>query len=260
MTEGVQFFILQKSIHQKEGRIENLGQKVHPIGFRLKYIYDWESKWFAKKSYANDLIEDLEIRKIIKEKLKRIGVSKIIIERFGQRMRITINTARPGMVIGRGGQDVEKLRQEIQKKTKLQIQIDIHEIKEPELDAQLVAENIAIQIEKRISFRRAMKQAVITALRHGAKGIKVACSGRLGGAEIARTEWYREGRVPLQTIRAEIDYATTEAATTYGRIGIKVWIFKGEVLSEEEREKARLMGVSTEKVMEEENYVNAQKG
>lgn len=237
-----------------------MGQKVHPIGFRLKYIYDWESKWFAKKSYANDLIEDLEIRKMIKGKLKRIGVSKIIIERFGQRMRITINTARPGMVIGRGGQDVEKLRQEIQKKTKLQIQIDIHEIKEPELDAQLVAENIAIQIEKRISFRRAMKQAVITALRHGAKGIKVACGGRLGGAEIARTEWYREGRVPLQTIRAEIDYATTEAVTTYGRIGVKVWIFKGEVLSEEEREKARLMGLSTGKLMEEENYVNAEKG
>lgn len=237
-----------------------MGQKVHPIGFRLKYIYDWESKWFAKKFYTNDLIEDLGIRKMIKEKLKRIGVSKIIIERLGQRMRITINTARPGMVIGRGGQDVEKLRQQIQKKSKLQIQIDIHEIKEPELDAQLVAENIAIQIEKRISFRRVMKQAVITALRHGAKGIKVACSGRLGGAEIARTEWYREGRVPLQTIRAEIDYATTEAVTPYGRIGVKVWIFKGEVLSEEEREKARLMGLTTAKLMEEENYVNAQKG
>jgi len=237
-----------------------LGQKVHPIGFRLKYIYDWESRWFAKKSYANDLIEDLEIRKIIKSKLKRTGVSKIIIERFGQRMRITIYTARPGMVIGRGGQDVEKLRQEIQKKTKQQIQIDIQEIKEPELDAQLVAENIAIQIEKRISFRRAMKQAVITALRHGAKGIKVACSGRLGGAEIARTEWYREGQVPLQTMRAEIDYATAEAATTYGRIGVKVWIFKGEILSEEEREKAKLIGLGAVQLMEEENYVNAEKG
>lgn len=237
-----------------------MGQKVHPIGFRLKYIYDWESRWFAKKSYANDLIEDLEIRKIIKSKLKRTGVSKIIIERFGQRMRITIYTARPGMVIGRGGQDVEKLRQEIQKKTKQQIQIDIQEIKEPELDAQLVAENIAIQIEKRISFRRAMKQAVITALRHGAKGIKVACSGRLGGAEIARTEWYREGQVPLQTMRAEIDYATAEAATTYGRIGVKVWIFKGEILSEEEREKAKLIGLGAVQLMEEENYVNAEKG
>ncbi|MEW6095938.1 MAG: 30S ribosomal protein S3 [bacterium] len=233
-----------------------MGQKVHPIGFRLKYIYDWESRWFTKKSYANDLIEDLKIRKIIKQRLKRTGVSKIIIERFGQRMRITIYTARPGMVIGRGGQDVDKLRQIIQKMTKLQTQIDINEIKEPELDAQLVAENIAIQIEKRISFRRAMKQAVITALRHGAKGIKVACAGRLGGAEIARTEWYREGRVPLQTIRAEIDYGVTQAATTYGIVGVKVWIFKGEILSEEEREKARLMGLG-EQLIGEENYVNA---
>lgn len=227
-----------------------MGQKVHPTGFRLKYIYNWESRWFTEKSYVNDLIEDLKIRKFLKGRLKRTGVTKIIIERFGQRMRITIYTARPGMVIGRGGQDVDKLRQTIQKMTKLQIQIDINEIKEPELDAQLVAENIANQIEKRISFRRAMKQAVITALRHGAKGIKVACAGRLGGAEIARTEWYREGRVPLQTIRAEIDYGTTEAATTYGRIGIKVWIFKGEILSAEEREKAKLMG-SGEQLLEE---------
>lgn len=235
-----------------------MGQKVHPIGFRLKYIYDWESRWFAKNSYANDLIEDLKIRKFVKEKLKRRGISKIIIERFGQRMRITIYTARPGMVIGRGGQDVEKLRKEIQKMTKWQIQIDINEVKEPELDAQLVAENIAVQIEKRISFRRAMKQAVVTALRHGAKGVKVTCGGRLGGAEIARSEWYREGRVPLHTIRAEIDYATAEAATTYGRIGIKVWIFKGEILSEEEREKVKLIGLS-QQVGEEESHVNAEK-
>lgn len=227
-----------------------MGQKVHPIGFRLKYIYNWESRWFTKKSYVNDLIEDLKIRKFIKGRLKKTGVTKIIIERFGQRMRITIYTARPGMVIGRGGQDVDKLRQTIQKMAKLQIQIDINEVKEPELDAQLVAENIANQIEKRISFRRAMKQAVITALRHGAKGIKVACAGRLGGAEIARTEWYREGRVPLQTIRAEIDYGTTEAATTYGQIGVKVWIFKGEILSAEEREKAKLMGLG-EQLLEE---------
>lgn len=235
-----------------------MGQKVHPIGFRLKYIYDWESRWFAKNSYANDLIEDLKIRKFVKERLKRKGISKIIIERFGQRMRITIYTARPGMVIGRGGQDVEKLRKEIQKMTKWQIQIDINEVKEPELDAQLVAENIAVQIEKRISFRRAMKQAVVTALRHGAKGVKVTCGGRLGGAEIARSEWYREGRVPLHTIRAEIDYATAEAATTYGRIGIKVWIFKGEILSEEEREKVKLIRLS-QQVGEEESHVNAKK-
>ncbi|MEW6606743.1 MAG: 30S ribosomal protein S3 [bacterium] len=234
-----------------------MGQKVHPIGFRLKYIYDWESRWFSKKSYRNDLIEDLKIRKFIKERLKRTGVSKIIIERFGQKMRITIYTARPGIVIGRRGQDVEKLRQEILKMTNLQIQIDINEIKEPELEAQVVAENIAIQIEKRISFRRAMRQAVITALRHGAKGIKVTCGGRLGGAEIARSEWYREGRVPLHTLRAEIDYATAEAVTTYGRIGIKVWIFKGEILSEEERERARLMGLGA-KLMEEEVNVDAQ--
>ncbi|MFH1563114.1 MAG: 30S ribosomal protein S3 [Nitrospirota bacterium] len=233
-----------------------MGQKVHPIGFRLKYIYDWESRWFAKKSYTHDLIEDLKIRKFVKARLKRTGVSKIIIERFGQKMRLTIYTARPGMVIGRGGQDVEKLRNEIQKMTKFQIQIDINEIKEPELDAQLVAENVAVQLERRIAFRRAMKQAVVTALRHGAKGIKISCGGRLGGAEIARTEWYREGRVPLQTLRAEIDYGMTEAATTYGRIGIKVWIFKGEILSGEEREKARLMGLGTQ-LMEEEKHVNA---
>ncbi len=233
-----------------------MGQKVHPIGFRLKYIYDWESRWFAKKSYANDLIEDLKIRKFIKQRLKRTGVSKIIIERFGQRMRITIYTARPGMVIGRGGQDVDKLRQVIQKMSNLQIQIDINEIKEPELDAQLVAENIAIQIEKRISFRRAMKQAVVTALRHGAKGIKVTCAGRLGGAEIARTEWYREGRVPLHTIRAEIDYGVTEAVTTYGLIGVKVWLFKGEIFSAEEREKAKLMGLG-EQLMEGKSHAIA---
>lgn len=235
----------------KKGEVYNLGQKVHPIGFRLKYVYNWESWWFAKKTYTNDLIEDIKIRKFIKEKLKKAGVSKIIIERFGQRMRITIHTARPGMVIGRGGQDVDKLRQEVQKMTKLQIQIDISEIKEPELDAQLVAENIANQIEKRISYRRAMKQAVIAALRHGAKGIKVACGGRLAGAEIARTEWYREGRVPLQTIRAEIDYGTAEALTTYGLVGVKVWIFKGEILSEEERERARLMKLEGQLVEEE---------
>jgi len=234
-----------------------LGQKVHPIGFRLKYIYNWESTWFAKKSYRNDLLEDLKIRKFIKQKLKRTGVSKIMIERFGQRMRITIYTARPGMVIGRAGQEVDKLRQVVQKMTKLQIQIDINEIKEPELDAQLVAENIAIQIEKRIPYRRAMRQAVITALQYGAKGIKVACSGRLAGAEIARTEWYREGRVPLHTIRAKIDYGVAEAYTTYGLVGVKVWIFKGEILSEEEREKARLLMGLGEQLQGEESYANA---
>lgn len=208
-----------------------MGQKVHPIGFRLGYIYDWQSKWFAKKNYVKNLHEDLNIRDFIKKELSQAAISKITIERFGQRARINIHTARPGIVIGRGGAGVEKLRKQVQQMTKDKVHIDIQEIRRPELDAQLVSETIAQQLTKRISFRRAMKQSVTTALRHGAKGIKVQCAGRLGGAEIARTEWYREGRVPLHTIRAEIDYGFSESATTYGQIGVKVWIFKGEVMS-----------------------------
>ncbi|MEW5766096.1 MAG: 30S ribosomal protein S3 [bacterium] len=207
-----------------------MGQKVHPIGFRLGYIYDWQSKWFAKKNYVKNLHEDLNIRNFIKKELAQAAISKVTIERFGQKTRINIHTARPGIVIGRGGAGVEKLRKQVQKMTNDKVHIDIQEIRRPELDAQLVSENIAQQLTKRISFRRAMKQSVTTALRHGAKGIKVQCAGRLGGAEIARTEWYREGRVPLHTIRAEIDYGFSESPTTYGQIGVKVWIFKGEVM------------------------------
>lgn len=218
-----------------------MGQKTHPIGFRINYLYDWDSRWYAdKRTYTNDLIEDLKIRKFIKEKLQQAGIAKIVIERFGQKMRINIHTSRPGIVIGRGGQEIDKLRKLVQPMTKAQVMIDIHEVREPETNAQLVAEGIAQQITKRISFRRAMKQAVTTALKNGVLGIKVMCSGRLGGAEIARSEWYREGRVPTQTIRANIDYGAVEAKTTYGQIGVKVWMFKGEVLDlkkwwEEER-------------------------
>lgn len=207
-----------------------MGQKVHPIGFRLGYICDWQSKWFAKKNYVANLHEDIKIRNFIKKGLSHAAVSKVTIERFGQKARIYIHTARPGIVIGRGGAGVEKLRKQLQQMTKDNVHIEIQEIRRPELDAQLVAENIAQQLKKRVSFRRTMKYAVTTALRHGAKGIKVQCGGRLGGSEIARTEWYREGRVPLHTLRAEIDYGFAESATTYGRIGIKVWIFKGEIL------------------------------
>ncbi|MDI6794000.1 MAG: 30S ribosomal protein S3 [bacterium] len=207
-----------------------MGQKVHPIGFRLGYICDWQSKWFAKKNYVTNLHEDIKIRNFIKKGLSHAAVSKVTIERFGQKARIYIHTARPGIVIGRGGAGVEKLRKQLQQMTNDNVHIEIQEIRRPELDAQLVAENIAQQLKKRVSFRRTMKYAVTTALRHGAKGIKVQCGGRLGGSEIARTEWYREGRVPLHTLRAEIDYGFAESATTYGRIGVKVWIFKGEIL------------------------------
>ncbi|MBU0700103.1 30S ribosomal protein S3 [bacterium] len=207
-----------------------MGQKTHPIGFRVNYLYDWESRWFNDRTYAKDIIEDIKIRRFIKNKLQQAGIAKIIIDRFGQKMRVNIHTSRPGIIIGRGGQEIDKLRKIVQPMTKAQLLIDIHEIKNVETNAQLVAENIAQQLVKRVSFRRAMKQAVTTALRNGALGVKIMCAGRLGGAEIARTEWYREGRVPLQTIRADIDYGTTEANTTFGKIGVKVWIFKGEII------------------------------
>ena len=210
-----------------------MGQKVHPKGFRLGVIKGWDAKWYAEANYADLLHEDLAIRKHIKTKLFTASISKVEIERTANRVRVTIHTARPGMVIGRGGVSIEKLRKEVEKLVNgKQVQINIAEIKTPELDAQLVAENVAAQLEKRISFRRAMKQAVSKTLRMGAEGIKIACSGRLAGAEMARTEWYREGRVPLHTLRADIDYGLAEAHTTYGRIGIKVWIYKGEVLPE----------------------------
>lgn len=205
-----------------------MGHKVHPIGFRLGYIKTWNSRWFAEKDYAPLLHEDLKVRKIVKAKLYHAGIARIELERSGNQLRINLHTSRPGIIIGRKGAEVDKLKAEIEALTKRQVAINIREIKKPEVDAQLVAENIALQLEKRIAFRRAMKKAVVSALRLGAKGIKVMCAGRLGGAEIARTEWYREGRVPLHTLRADIDYGLAEAKTTYGQIGVKVWIYRGE--------------------------------
>ncbi|NMA01407.1 MAG: 30S ribosomal protein S3 [Clostridia bacterium] len=210
-----------------------MGQKVNPKGLRIGIIKDWDAKWYADKNYVELLHEDLKIRKFVKDKLYIAGVSNIEIERAANnRVKITIFTAKPGIVIGRGGAEVETLRKELEKMTKKQVNINIQEVKRPELDAQLVAENIASQLERRIAFRRAMKQSVSRTLRMGAEGIKVQVSGRLGGAEIARSEWYSEGKVPLHTLRADIDYGFAEANTTYGKIGVKVWIYKGEVLPE----------------------------
>lgn len=209
-----------------------MGQKVHPIGYRLGYIKNWNSRWYAEKDYAKLLHEDLRIRSMVKDKLAHAGVSRIEIERSGNQAKINIHTARPGIIIGRKGAEVDKLKAELETKTGRQIYINIKEIRKPELEAQLVSENIALQLEKRIAFRRAMKKSVQAALRLGAQGIKITCAGRLAGSEIARTEWYREGRVPLHTLRADIDFGLAEARTTYGQIGVKVWIYKGEVLPE----------------------------
>lgn len=208
-----------------------MGQKVNPKGLRIGIIRDWDSKWFAdKKNYSNLLIEDVKIRKYIKKKLYAAGISKVQIERAANRLKVSIYTAKPGIVIGRGGTEVENLRKQLEGLTGKQVSVNIVEVKQAELDAQLVAENVASQLEKRIAFRRAMKQVVSRSMKMGAKGIKVSCGGRLAGAEIARTEWYSEGKVPLHTLRADIDYGSAEANTTYGKIGIKVWIYKGEVL------------------------------
>jgi small subunit ribosomal protein S3 len=206
-----------------------LGQKVHPKGFRLGIIKDWDSRWYAEKDYSRLLHEDIRIRGFIKEKLFNAGVSNIIIERTAKRARINIHAARPGIIIGKKGAEVEALRKEIQKMTSKDIFINIVEVRKPEVEAQLVAENIAGQLERRVAFRRALKRSVSSALRFGAEGIKVMVAGRLNGAEMSRREWYREGRVPLQTLRADIDYGFAEARTTYGVIGVKVWVFKGEV-------------------------------
>ena len=206
-----------------------MGQKVNPIGFRVSVTKDWLSKWYAdKKDYAPLLLEDIQVRDIVKKKLASAAVPKITIERYANRARITIHTARPGIVIGRKGSEIDKLKEELGKLTGKEIYVDIVEVKQPETDAQLVAENIALQLERRISFRRAMKKSVQTAMDFGAQGIKVACGGRLGGSEIARHEKYRVGKIPLHTLRADIDYGFTEAQTVYGKIGIKVWICKGE--------------------------------
>ncbi|NLP37169.1 MAG: 30S ribosomal protein S3 [Firmicutes bacterium] len=207
-----------------------MGQKVSPVGFRIGVIKDWDAKWYADKNYTDLLLEDMKIRKEIAKQLDNAGVSRVEIERAANRVRITIHTAKPGVVIGKGGAGVEELRKHLEKLTDKQVHINIVEIKTPELDAKLVAENIANQLVRRVAFRRAMKQAVFRTMRAGAKGIKVMVSGRLGGAEIARSESYHEGTVPLQTLRADIDYGFQEAHTTYGRIGVKVWIYKGEVL------------------------------
>jgi small subunit ribosomal protein S3 len=207
-----------------------MGQKVHPIGFRLGVIKTWDSRWFSQKNYATLLHEDIKIRKIVKERLMHAGVAKVEIERAGQKAKINIHTARPGIIIGKKGAEVDKLKKDLEAMTGKQMYINIQEIRRPELDAQLVAENIALQLERRIAFRRAMKKAVTSALRLGAQGIKITCAGRLAGAEIARTEWYREGRVPLHTLRADINYGFFEAKTTMGQIGVKVWIYRGDIL------------------------------
>ncbi|WP_010632270.1 30S ribosomal protein S3 [Sporolactobacillus vineae] len=207
-----------------------MGQKINPIGFRIGVIRDWESKWYADKNYAEYLHEDIRIRKYIENRLKDAAVSSIELERAANRINITIKTAKPGMVIGKGGSEVEELRKALNDLTGKKVHVNIFEIKQADLDAKLVAENIARQLEGRISWRRAQKQTLQRAMRAGAKGIKTQCAGRLGGADMARTEDYSEGTVPLHTLRADIDYGTAEAATTYGRIGVKVWIYRGEVL------------------------------
>jgi len=208
-----------------------MGQKVNPVGLRLGVNRTWDSRWYASDEYAQLLHEDIKLRKYLSQKLSQAAVSKIVIERPAKKARVTIHTARPGIVIGRKGADIEKLRLDLSKMTSSDVNINIVEIRKPEIDATLVAENIAQQLERRIAFRRAMKRAVQSAMRLGAEGIRINCGGRLGGAEIARTEWYREGRVPLHTLRADVDYGTAAAQTTYGTCGVKVWIFKGEVLA-----------------------------
>jgi len=207
-----------------------LGQKVNPIGLRLKITRSWDSKWFAKKEYPALLVEDSKLRSYLLNRLKHAGVSRIEIERAAQRLMVKIHSARPGIIIGKKGAEIENLKKDIEKLIKKPVAIDIIEVRRPEIDAKLVAENIAGQLLRRVSFRRAMKKAVSMAMKFGAQGVRIACSGRLGGAELARREWYLEGRVPLHTLRADIDYGLAEAHTTYGTIGIKVWIFKGEVL------------------------------
>lgn len=216
-----------------------MGQKVNPIGFRLGIVKTWESKWYAGKKYSDYILEDFNLRKFIKKKLYHAGISRIEIERSTKRIRLRIYTSRPGIVIGKKGSEIEKLKKELEQMVSQNVMVDIQEVKKPELNAQLVAENVALQIVRRVAFRRAMKRGVSSAMRFGAKGVKIICSGRLGGAEMARTEWYREGRVPLHTLRADIDYGFIEAKTTYGLIGIKVFVFNGEILKKEQKDNFR---------------------
>ena len=208
-----------------------MGQKVNPIGFRLGINRTWDSRWYADKQYGELLHEDIKLREYLFSRLSQAGVSRIVVERPAKKARVTIHTARPGVVIGKKGADIEKLRVELSRMTGSEVHLNIVEIRKPEIDAKLVAENIAQQLERRVAFRRAMKRSVQSAMRLGAEGIRINCGGRLGGAEIARMEWYREGRVPLHTLRADVDYGTATAKTTYGACGVKVWIFKGEVLA-----------------------------
>lgn len=209
-----------------------MGQKTNPIGLRLGVIRGWDSRWYEEKNYAKWLHEDIKIREYVKEKLKLAGISRVEIERAANKVKVNVHTARPGIVIGKRGAGIETFKKELQKLTENELFLNIIEVRKPELDAQLIAENVCTQLERRIAFRRAMKKAVSTAMKFGAKGIRISCSGRLGGAEMARYEWYREGRVPLHTLRADIDYGFAEAYTTYGTIGCKVWVMKGEILPE----------------------------
>lgn len=211
-----------------------MGQKVNPIGLRLGIVKTWESKWYAGKNYSAFILEDYNIRKFVKEKLYHAGISSIEIERSSNRVKLRIHTSRPGIVIGKKGSEIAQLKKELEKTISHEVQIDIQEVRKPEINAQLVAENVALQIERRVAFRRAMKRSVSSAMRFGAKGIKIICAGRLGGAEMARTEWYKEGRIPLHTLRADIDYGVTVAKTTYGIIGVKVFIFHGEILEKDQ--------------------------
>jgi len=213
-----------------------MGQKIHPVGFRLSVLRNWSSKWYANtKNFSGMLQEDIKVREFLRQKLAHAAVGRIIIERPAKNAKITIYSARPGVVIGKKGEDIESLKAQLQKMLRVPVHINIEEIRKPELDAQLIADSIAQQLQKRIMFRRAMKRAITNAMRLGAQGIKIMSAGRLNGIEIARTEWYREGRVPLHTLRADIDYGTSEAKTTYGVIGIKVWVFKGEIISKHEQ-------------------------
>ena len=216
-----------------------MGQKVHPIGFRLGIIRTWESKWYAEKDYAGLLHEDLKLRDYLKKRLHHAGISKVEIERAASKAKVNIFAARPGIIIGKKGSEVEALKKDLAKLTDKEVFINIQEVRKPEIDAQLVAENVALQLERRIAFRRAMKKAVSQALKFGAEGVKIECSGRLGGAEMSRREWYREGRVPLHTLRADIDYGFAEAKTTYGIIGVKVLVFKGEILDRDQLQQNR---------------------
>ena len=219
-----------------------MGQKVNPIGLRLGINRTWESRWYADKGYGDILHQDLAIRRFLRKRLSQAGVSRIIIERPAKKARITIHTARPGVVIGKKGADIEKLRRDLQAKTGSEVHLNIVEIRKPEIDATLVAENIAQQLERRVAFRRAMKRAVQSAMRLGAEGIRINCAGRLSGAEIARTEWYREGRVPLHTLRADVDYGEATGLTTYGTCGVKVWVFKGEIMAHDPMAQDKKLG------------------